>query len=309
LGSGGAVAILILVFMAVTSASSAELIAVASIITYDVYRSYIKKDATSKQLINFSHIIIGVFGLIMGVLGIILKFIGISLGYLYLMMGIIVSPAVFPIFFALTWRKQNIYGAIGACIVGFIAGVASWLAVAYRLYGVITLTSTGENYPMLAGNLVSLGASCIFTVVVSLLKPDDFDGNVTKDGLKQLMDEEDKDVLDPAETDEVKLNRAANIAYWSSIVLTIVLIVVWPIPMFLSKYVFSEGFFTGWVSFGMAWAIIAAITVIFLPIFESRAGIMYMLKGMGGDVTGKKPVPTSEKKAEEAASPNDTVIA
>ncbi|KAJ3127106.1 hypothetical protein HK098_006803 [Nowakowskiella sp. JEL0407] len=299
LGSGGAVAVLILVFMAVTSASSAELIAVAAIITYDVYRSYIKPDATSKQLINFSHIIIGVFGVLMGVFGIILKFIGISLGYLYLMMGIIVSPAVFPIFFALTWRKQNIYGAIGGCIVGFACGIAAWLAVAVRVDGVISIASTGGNYPMLAGNLVSLGASCITTVVISLLKPDDFDWNVTKDGLKQLIEEEDKTEIDPSETDEVKLNKAATIAYSSSIVLTVALILIWPIPMYFSKYIFSSGFFTGWVSFGFGWAILAAVTVIFLPIFESRKGIVYMLKGIGGDMSGRKPVPTSEKKADE----------
>lgn len=39
LGSGGAVAVLLLVFMAVTSAMSAELIAVSSIFTYDFYQT------------------------------------------------------------------------------------------------------------------------------------------------------------------------------------------------------------------------------------------------------------------------------
>ena len=38
LGQSGAAAILILLFLAVTSATSAELIAVSSILTYDVYK-------------------------------------------------------------------------------------------------------------------------------------------------------------------------------------------------------------------------------------------------------------------------------
>lgn len=38
MGPSGACAILVLVFLAVTSASSAELIAVSSLITYDVYK-------------------------------------------------------------------------------------------------------------------------------------------------------------------------------------------------------------------------------------------------------------------------------
>ena len=41
LGKGGAGATFLLVFMAVTSASSAELIAVSSIWTYDIYQTYI----------------------------------------------------------------------------------------------------------------------------------------------------------------------------------------------------------------------------------------------------------------------------
>jgi urea-proton symporter len=41
LGKGGAGATLLLIFMAVTSATSAELIAVSSIWTYDIYQTYI----------------------------------------------------------------------------------------------------------------------------------------------------------------------------------------------------------------------------------------------------------------------------
>ncbi len=41
LGNGGAGATLLLIFMAVTSATSAELIAVSSIWTYDIYQKYI----------------------------------------------------------------------------------------------------------------------------------------------------------------------------------------------------------------------------------------------------------------------------
>lgn len=41
LGKGGAGATLLLIFMAVTSAMSAELIAVSSIFTYDIYQGYI----------------------------------------------------------------------------------------------------------------------------------------------------------------------------------------------------------------------------------------------------------------------------
>lgn len=61
LGKGGAVASLLLVFMAVTSASSAEYIAVSSIFTYDVYQTYFNPKASGKTLINMAHVCVVVY--------------------------------------------------------------------------------------------------------------------------------------------------------------------------------------------------------------------------------------------------------
>jgi len=89
----------------------------------------------------------------MGVLAVVLKYIGVDLGYLYLLMGIITSPAVVPIAFTLTWKKQPVGAAIAASVFGLIFGVVAWLVTAVKLFDEITIKSTGENYPMLAGNL------------------------------------------------------------------------------------------------------------------------------------------------------------
>ncbi|RIB16000.1 Sodium/solute symporter [Gigaspora rosea] len=153
LGKAGGFAALVLVFMAVTSASSAELIAVSSIYTYDIYRTYIHPDAMGSQVINHSHFSVIGFGIIMGALATILNYIGVSLGYMYLLMGIISSPAVFPVAFTITWKKQSALAAIVSSVVGLICGIIAWLVTAQKLHGEITLASTGENYPMLAGNL------------------------------------------------------------------------------------------------------------------------------------------------------------
>lgn len=51
LGKGGAAATLLLIFMAVTSAMSAELIAVSSIWTYDIFQTYINPAASGRRLI------------------------------------------------------------------------------------------------------------------------------------------------------------------------------------------------------------------------------------------------------------------
>jgi Na+/proline symporter len=74
LGSGGAVATLLIVFMAVTSASSAELIAVSSIFTYDIYQTYFEPTATGKKLIYMSHAMVIGFGLFMASFSVGCKF-------------------------------------------------------------------------------------------------------------------------------------------------------------------------------------------------------------------------------------------
>lgn len=55
LGKGGAGLMLLLLFMAVTSSTSAELIAVSSLLTFDVYKTYVKPTATSSELVRISH--------------------------------------------------------------------------------------------------------------------------------------------------------------------------------------------------------------------------------------------------------------
>jgi len=298
LGKSGAFAVLVLVFMAVTSASSAELIAVSSIFTYDIYRTYIHPGANGKQVIFFSHICVGLFGAFMGVLAVILKSIGVSLGYLYLLMGIITSPAVVPIAFTLTWKKQPVGAAITASVLGLIFGITAWLVTTAKLYNnQITITTTGENYPMLAGNLVSLGSSGIITLIWSYLAPDNFDFEITKSKLEILTDDEvDGNAIfeDPIERDPVRLKKAANFAIWSSVALTVILVLLWPLPMYFKGYVFSKPFFAFWVSVSIIWAICSTCAVAIYPIFESRDSIGSVIKGMWGDITGTRTTTTTK---------------
>lgn len=96
LGKGGAAATLLLVFMAVTSAMSAELIAVSSIWTYDFYQTYINPNASGKRLIYMSHVSCVIYATVMASFSTGLYYAGISMGYLYLLMGVIISGAVLP---------------------------------------------------------------------------------------------------------------------------------------------------------------------------------------------------------------------
>lgn len=54
----------------------------SSIAAYDVYKTYLKPNATEKQIMRISHSSVVLYGLVMAVLGIMFDRIGITMGWL-----------------------------------------------------------------------------------------------------------------------------------------------------------------------------------------------------------------------------------
>lgn len=81
-----------MLFLAVTSAASAELVAVSSIIVYDVYMPYINPRASESQVLWVTHASVVGYGVFMAVIGIAFYEAGISLGWLYGLTGCSTSP-------------------------------------------------------------------------------------------------------------------------------------------------------------------------------------------------------------------------
>jgi Na+/proline symporter len=180
LGTHGAVALLLSLFLAVTSCASAELIAVSSVLTFDIYKAYFNPSASPSRLITVSKICICIFGLTMSIFAVIWNLIGIDLGWLFLVMGLIIGGAVFPMAFSITWTGQSKAGAIAGPISGLCAGIIAWLVTAQQYFGELTIASTGHEYSTLAGNMAAIFTGLIVTVVVSLCKPQNFDWAITR---------------------------------------------------------------------------------------------------------------------------------
>ncbi|KAF2799757.1 Na+/solute symporter [Melanomma pulvis-pyrius CBS 109.77] len=290
LGKNGAVALLITLFMAVTSSSSAQLIAVSSVLTFDVYKTYIKPEATPEQLIFVSHIMICAFGVVMATFACIWNAIGISLGWLFLVMGLIIGGAVFPAAFTLCWRKQSRIAAILGCLGGLAAGLTAWLIEAKVYYGELTVASTGSSYATLAGNMAGVLTGLIISVTVSMIKPDNFDWAITR-SINATIDAvptppmtsnaserlptvqlEDAEALE----DELiirhpeRLNGDFKLALILSTVLTFIMVFLVPMPMFFTQYLFSDGFFKGWVVISFIWVFFALGACGLLPVWETR---------------------------------------
>lgn len=89
MGQSGGLAMLFLLFLAVTSAVSTEQVAVSNILTYDIYGTYINKNPTEKQILWVSRVTIVMYCFVMGGIATAFNYIGVSMGYLYVLM---VSP-------------------------------------------------------------------------------------------------------------------------------------------------------------------------------------------------------------------------
>jgi Na+/proline symporter len=253
LGSGGAAATLLLIFMAVTSAMSAELIAVSSIWTYDIYKTYINPNASGRSLIYMSHSSCVVYAICMAAFSTGLHYAGISMGYLYLLMGVIISGAVLPSSLTLLWSGQSWAAATFSPPLALICSVTGWLVQAKVQYGDLTVTTTGSNYPMLVGNVVSLLAPMIFIPALSFVfktpkydwvsmkmirKGDDSDLATAAHVDLEMVPGEQRKREEEEASEQEKLQRAAKIARILTVVMTLSFLVLWPMPMFGSGYIF-----------------------------------------------------------------------
>ncbi|OQN96308.1 hypothetical protein B0A48_17564 [Cryoendolithus antarcticus] len=321
LGKGGAAATLLLIFMAVTSAMSAELIAVSSIWTYDIYQTYINAGASGKRLIYMSHASCIVYAIIMAAFSTGLHYAGISMGFLYLMMGVIISGAVIPSSLTLTWAGQSWAAATFTPPLALVCSLIAWLVTAKKQSGDLSVASTGANYPMLAGNVVALLSPLIFVPVLTFaLRTPKYDWL----SMKAIRKGDDSDLAAAADIDlelvpgasahseeddreeQHKLQRAAKIARSLTVFLTLALLILWPMPMYGTAYVFSKKFFTGWISVGILWLFCSACCVGIYPLWEGRKTSSRTLKAIFLDVTGKrKPVTHGRATLAETAEAED----
>ncbi|KAK2063262.1 sodium symporter family protein [Colletotrichum caudatum] len=272
---GGAVATLILAFMAIMSTYSSELIA-----------TYFNPSATG------------------------LNYVGISMGYLYLMMGLIISSAVLPATLTLLRDGQSWAAATFSLIIGFVLSMNAWLVTTKIKYGELNVTNTGANEPMLAGNLTLLLSPLPFIPLLTFIppfKPQKYDWQ----SMLNIRQADDHGIADGANVDvetaptvqteafsdpdeKFKLNKAAKTARWLTVAVTLILLILWPMPLYGSGYVFGKSFFTGWVVVGITWLIASVVMVVFLPIIESRNTIVRTTRMILKDLLGingrRKPI-------------------
>ncbi|KAF2089141.1 Na+/solute symporter [Saccharata proteae CBS 121410] len=293
MGKGGVIAVLLMGFMAVTSAMSSETVATAALGTYDIYKAYINPAATSSQLVRVSHVIVVVFGVVVAAISVAFNHAGFSVNYLITSIGIFVDSAIVPMACTIMWRRQSLVAVIVSPLVSTLAAAAAWFATAYTHYGAVTVATTSQSLPLVAGNMMSLCGPMVLTPLLSWIWPADFDWAVFREieadvgaSLEEVrrpgVAEADRGELQrrgrkEEEAEEEEENRrllsARNKAGVCCVVLCLSFCILWPIPMYASGYVFSLPFFRGWIVVIFLWAFFAAIAITCYPIYEGRASM------------------------------------
>lgn len=321
LGKGGAVASLLLVFMAFTSAMSAEVISVSSIFTYDIYRSYFNPTASGKQLMWANYVSVCLFTLAMCGFGIGLYESDVSLGWLYNFMGVIIASAVVPATLSLFWSRMNLLAVTVSPIFGSIVAICGWIGAAKGLYGEVNYDNLFEDNVMLTGNLLALCTpALVIPFFVYLFPEEPFDFETLKhtiyrvDETEEIMEAEGElpeegdteKNLAPVQSvatighrmgmehkaellakEQAELKRASKIGGYLTIALFLIFIILLPMPMFGTGYIFSKRFFTGWVVVWIIWMFYTAFLVCIFPLWQGRHGIYTTCRGIYWDLSGQ----------------------
>jgi hypothetical protein len=208
---------------------------------------------------------------------------------------------VLPAALTLLWAQQSWLAATLSPPLGLICALIGWLVQAKKEYGNLSIDSTGSNYPMLVGNVVALLSPLIFVPVLTIIKPQHYDWQSMKlirkgddSEFKQghevnvelALNETSQSQVELAE-EERKLEKAGKFARYLTISLALCLLILWPMPMFGSKYIFSKKFFTGWIVVGIIWLFCSAVGVVIFPIWEGRKTLARTTKAVIAELSGK----------------------
>lgn len=88
--------------------------------------------------------------------------------------------------------------------------------------------------------------------------------------------------------DQARLMRASTVAKTLTASMTLALLILWPMPLYGSGYVFSKRFFTGWVVVGILWLFGSAFCVGLYPLLEGRRSMAHTFRGIVRDLKGGK---------------------
>ena len=323
LGNGGVGALLLILYLAVTSTVSAQMVSVSSIVSFDIYKKYIHPNAQNKSMINVSHITCVVFGLGIAGFSIMLHYVGVNMTWFGYFIPMAICPGVIPLIFTVTWDRQTFWAAFISPIVGFAAGLAVWISTAYHFYGSVTIESTGGQLPALYGSLTALLLPGILSIIISFIKPEKFDWNKLKqvnlivdgdsssevdivgdtpitpkekqDGVDVNFESDEASSLEqqqqqqklPSQLTDREIDFWIKISTGSVVFILLVTWVIWPMSVY-RDWVFTGAYFKGYVTVALIWLYTTLIVIGLVPFYTGRHSAAKVFRGVYNDYIKRK---------------------
>lgn len=161
--------------------------------------------------------------------------------------------------FTILWKRQSKAAAIISPILGFATGLAVWLGTAYGFYGAVSVATTGEVLPCVYGTVASCFSPILYSVVITLIRPQNYDwADFKKENLALEKVESDLTLahhyhdesregvsseeggVRSTSSETQELTRWGRIAAFWSVATFLGHWVLWPLPMYGSGYVFGK---------------------------------------------------------------------
>lgn len=162
--------------------------------------------------------------------------------------------------FTVLWRRQSKAAAILSPILGLATGIAVWLGTASHFGGEVSVASTGQVLPCMFGTVASCFSPIPYSIIITLLRPQRYDW---ADFRKEKLAIEKLDIdltiahgtefpdrseasriengdVNSAALESKELKRWGRIAAFWSIATFLGHWVIWPLPMYGSRYVFEK---------------------------------------------------------------------
>jgi Na+/proline symporter len=171
LGKGGGALLLLLLFMAVTSSTSAELVAVSSLVTFDIYKTYIKPLATSDELVRSSHYAIIAYSIVLASFCSLANGVHLNLTWLLTVGGIFTGGASFPVGLNLFWPRVSTVATVASCWISGALAILTWFVTTWKRSGEITVATTGIPQNAISGAVVGWLGGLFFAVVLTFIFP------------------------------------------------------------------------------------------------------------------------------------------
>merc|ERR1719323_667605 len=214
-----------------------------------------------------------------------------NLTWTYYFTGILIASSVVPIALSIMWARATAQGMVSGVVGGCLAGMAVWLSYASTYEGGLSaatfVKNTGEEYPMLAGNIAAILTGALASILVSLCTR----GRMTPEEI-EVEWEKTRDIDNPLNPwvevykGELKLEEGAHFhdrppldiviakfraakltAYIAGLFFTILFVCVWPGSM-LSVDVMNITGFQVWTTLSRGWAFVAATFIIVVPLVQ-----------------------------------------